>query len=178
MALFRRLFRGRTDVYPVRWESKTSGKSGYAPACANEWRPGIHELAEDVKSHTPDATPAVKDGDREHPIAGAWRPMLCEVVRCFVDGDYALSRGVDGVDPVSSETEEHIRAYVADYGATLVELPEETWRTSVAQWYGSFWDVLVDLWTAEEGRSDLVLQGRVTESEVGTRFSIHMVYVP
>ena len=29
VALFRRLFRGRTDVYPVRWESKTSGKSGY-----------------------------------------------------------------------------------------------------------------------------------------------------
>ncbi|RQZ16800.1 hypothetical protein DIE15_13870 [Burkholderia sp. Bp9031] len=26
--LFRRLFRGRTDVYPLRWESRTSGKSG------------------------------------------------------------------------------------------------------------------------------------------------------
>jgi superfamily II DNA or RNA helicase len=41
VALFRRLFRGRSDVYPVRWESKTTGKSGYAPACANEWRAGI-----------------------------------------------------------------------------------------------------------------------------------------
>ncbi|MBU1664794.1 MAG: DEAD/DEAH box helicase, partial [Gammaproteobacteria bacterium] len=41
LALFRRLFRGREDVYPVRWESKTSGKSGYAPACANEWVAGI-----------------------------------------------------------------------------------------------------------------------------------------
>ena len=41
VALFRRLFRGRTDVYPVRWESKSTGKSGYAPACANEWRPGV-----------------------------------------------------------------------------------------------------------------------------------------
>ena len=41
--LFRRLFRGRADVYPVRWESQTSGKSGYAPACANEWRAGICE---------------------------------------------------------------------------------------------------------------------------------------
>jgi superfamily II DNA or RNA helicase len=43
VALFRRLFRGRVDVYPVRWESKTSGKSGYAPACGNEWRPGVCE---------------------------------------------------------------------------------------------------------------------------------------
>ncbi|AOI96872.1 TOTE conflict system archaeo-eukaryotic primase domain-containing protein [Burkholderia sp. LA-2-3-30-S1-D2] len=43
VALFRRLFRGRTNVYPVRWESKTTGKSGYAPACANEWRAGVCE---------------------------------------------------------------------------------------------------------------------------------------
>ncbi|ASL28894.1 TOTE conflict system archaeo-eukaryotic primase domain-containing protein [Azotobacter chroococcum] len=43
VTLFRRLFRGRMDVYPVRWEGKTSGKSGYAPACANEWRAGVCE---------------------------------------------------------------------------------------------------------------------------------------
>ena len=43
VALFRRLFRGRTDVYPIRWEGKTSGKTGYAPACANEWRAGVCE---------------------------------------------------------------------------------------------------------------------------------------
>lgn len=43
IALFRRLFHGRTDIYPVRWESKTSGKSGYSPACTNEWRAGICE---------------------------------------------------------------------------------------------------------------------------------------
>ena len=42
VALFRSLFRGRADVYPIRWESK-AGKSGYAPACANEWRPGVCE---------------------------------------------------------------------------------------------------------------------------------------
>ena len=43
VALFRRLFRGRTDVYPIRWESKTTAKSGYSPACANEWRTGVCE---------------------------------------------------------------------------------------------------------------------------------------
>jgi len=41
VALFRRLFRGRDDVWALRWESKTSGKAGYSPACANEWQPGI-----------------------------------------------------------------------------------------------------------------------------------------
>lgn len=41
IAIFQRLFRGRTDIYSVRWESQTSGKSGYTPACANEWKPNI-----------------------------------------------------------------------------------------------------------------------------------------
>lgn len=41
IALFRRLFRGRTDVYPIRWESQKTGKSGYTPACTNEWRHGV-----------------------------------------------------------------------------------------------------------------------------------------
>ncbi len=37
VTLFRSLFRGREDVYPVRWEGKY-GRSGYSPACANEWK--------------------------------------------------------------------------------------------------------------------------------------------
>ena len=34
--LFRRLFRGRDDVYPLHWESR-QGRAGYSPACGNEW---------------------------------------------------------------------------------------------------------------------------------------------
>ena len=41
--LFRSLFRGREDVYPRRFESRKTGKSGYAPACANEWVRGVCE---------------------------------------------------------------------------------------------------------------------------------------
>jgi superfamily II DNA or RNA helicase/very-short-patch-repair endonuclease len=37
IALFRSLFRGRDDVYPRRFESRKTGRPGYAPACANEW---------------------------------------------------------------------------------------------------------------------------------------------
>jgi len=39
--LFRNLFRGRVDVFPLRWENLTTDKSGYAPACANEWKRGV-----------------------------------------------------------------------------------------------------------------------------------------
>ena len=41
IALFRSLFGGRTDVYPKRWENARTGKSGYAPVCANEWKPRV-----------------------------------------------------------------------------------------------------------------------------------------
>jgi len=41
--LFRSLFRGRTDVFPVRFESQRTGKSGYSPACENEWVRGVCE---------------------------------------------------------------------------------------------------------------------------------------
>jgi superfamily II DNA or RNA helicase len=35
--LFMNLFRGRSDVFAQRWESSTTGKSGYSPVCENEW---------------------------------------------------------------------------------------------------------------------------------------------
>ena len=40
IALFRSLFRGREDVYAIRWEGKNS-KSGYSPAGITDWR-AIH----------------------------------------------------------------------------------------------------------------------------------------
>ncbi len=41
VALFRSLFKGREDLFARRFESKRSGKSGYQPACLNEWRRGL-----------------------------------------------------------------------------------------------------------------------------------------
>jgi superfamily II DNA or RNA helicase/very-short-patch-repair endonuclease len=43
IALFQALFRGREDVYPRRFESRKTGKTGYQPACANEWIRGVCE---------------------------------------------------------------------------------------------------------------------------------------
>lgn len=43
IALFRRLFRGRDDVYARRFDNRRTGKCGYAPACANEWVRGVCE---------------------------------------------------------------------------------------------------------------------------------------
>ncbi|MBU4301881.1 MAG: DEAD/DEAH box helicase [Actinobacteria bacterium] len=39
--LFRSLFRGREDVYARLWQSQRGGKTGYSPACNNEWDPAL-----------------------------------------------------------------------------------------------------------------------------------------
>ena len=40
ISLFLSLFQGRPDVFARRWESK-NGRSGYSPACRNEWKHGV-----------------------------------------------------------------------------------------------------------------------------------------
>lgn len=39
--LFMSLFSGREDVYAKRWVNHHTGRSGYSPACRNEWVSGI-----------------------------------------------------------------------------------------------------------------------------------------
>ena len=39
--LYRSLFKGREDVFALRWESKDRKKTGYSPYCSNEWKIGI-----------------------------------------------------------------------------------------------------------------------------------------
>lgn len=122
---------------------------------------------------------AAKDPDREHPIAEAWRPTLRAIVDALVEGDYALSRGLPNVAPVTSETAKHMRDYVADYGESLIALPAEAWTTSVTQWNSrTGWDVLVDLWTRESGRSDMVLHLRAFETGDVVQFEVYLIYVP
>jgi hypothetical protein len=46
--LFRSLFRGREDIYAVRWEGRT-GRSGYSPAGLMDWR-AIHPVRPDERN--------------------------------------------------------------------------------------------------------------------------------
>ncbi len=41
ISLFRNLFQGRQDVYPKRWVSSRTGRSGYSPVCGNKWDPAV-----------------------------------------------------------------------------------------------------------------------------------------
>ncbi len=121
---------------------------------------------------------AVKDEDEQRPIPTAWRPVFREVVKAFAHNDFRLSGGVAGVAPISAKTARQIEEQIKDYGETLIELPEKTWASSVCIWMGKEWEVIIDLWTKREGRSDQVLGARVSESKAGFVVRVDMVYVP
>lgn len=71
--LFRSLFRGREDVYPRRWENLKTGRSGYSPACRNEWVPGICEKPKVKCGDCPtrEFLPVIDDVVRDHLVGHA-----------------------------------------------------------------------------------------------------------
>lgn len=117
-----------------------------------------------------------KDETREHPVASAWRPALHAFVEALRQG--ASVPPIPRVEPVSPKALAHMRGDLAAYGETLAPLPEATWSTSVASWQGTHWVILVDLWTVESGRSDLVLHAEVREDGDSYRITPYLVYVP
>ena len=93
-------------------------------------------------------------------------------------GDFDLVRRVKGVRPISAEDALRIADNIKCYGAQLTSLPEQAWQTSVCLWMIGYWHALVDLYTVEEGASDLVLDVRVYEEGQAFAFEIFSVYVP
>lgn len=85
VALFRRLFRGRDDVYAMRWENPRTGKSGWSPAirggAANARRPDreLLMLSDDVvTSHL--------EGEIELGMYPLLRDDRCAFLACDFDG--------------------------------------------------------------------------------------------
>ena len=120
---------------------------------------------------------SMSNESEQRPIPIAWRQTFREIVAAFAAADYGLVAGVPGVEPVSAEAATQIQRYINDYGATLVILPEETWESSVCIWSGGHWYALIDLWTQEEGPSDMVLHTQVTDNP-SLSVKVHLVYVP
>jgi superfamily II DNA or RNA helicase len=75
VSLFRQLFRGRDDLYPKLWTNTTTGRKGYAPACANEWVHGICEK------------PRVKCGECSNQ---AFLAVTDQVIRDHLQGRHAV----------------------------------------------------------------------------------------
>jgi hypothetical protein len=120
----------------------------------------------------------LKDEHRQRPIPSLWRNTLSDIAEALKEGDFSLEREVAGVRPISTEDATRIASNIKSYGARLTSLPATTWETSACQWTTEYWDVLVDLFTVEEGASDLVLAVRVYEDGSGYSFEIQSVHVP
>ena len=71
IAIFRSLFRGREDVYPLRWDNRKTGSSGYSLACGNEWVHGVCDK------------PKVKCSECKHQ---AFLPVTDEAIRNHLMG--------------------------------------------------------------------------------------------
>lgn len=119
-----------------------------------------------------------KNEEIEQAIPLRWRPIIIGIIEDIRNRNLR-SRDVSGhsvdIDP---DEIEHIYHNVDHYGDMLVRLPEDTWKTSVCRWMGNYWHLLIDLFTAEEGLSDLVLFMDVCEYESSTSFKIRSLHVP
>lgn len=101
--LFRSRFRGRETVFPIRFESRRTGKSGYTPACSNRFVRGVCGL------------PAVKCGECANQ---AFLPWSEKVVL-----DHLRGRHVVGVYPLLND--ETCWFLAADFDKT-------SWREDIA----------------------------------------------
>ncbi|MDT9591755.1 hypothetical protein RDV89_01655 [Nocardioides zeae] len=118
------------------------------------------------------------DDDDERPVPEAWRSAISELVECLVVRDKSLVSSIPQVEPISWDTWNACLSYMKEYGGTLVTLPQAAWLTSVAIRYDEEWRCLVDLWTSEEGQSDLVLDIRVIDFPDRFEIAVHAIYVP
>lgn len=124
------------------------------------------------------SVPVVKDENGQQPIPTAWRDTIYAITDAFKEGDFDLKRGIAHVRPIAAETASQIDDSVKEYGAHLTSLSVLTWQTSACQWMRGYWDVLIDLFTVEEGRSDLALALRVFEDDDGYNFVVQSIHVP
>jgi len=121
--------------------------------------------------------PVLKDEIQEHPVPSEWRPKLREIVAAIKDGNFGLY-GLERVEPLDEATAAGISHNIEAYGCSLTALPDDSWNTSVCQWQLEYWEVLVDLFTVEEVRCDLVLHVNIFEDAGSFTFRVHFVYVP
>ena len=83
--LFRSLFRGREDVIARRWQSMTSGKSGYQPVCENEWKEGLCDKRKYKCANCPNRM---------------LKPLTDEDIYKHLEGKDSLARDVIGIYPM------------------------------------------------------------------------------
>jgi superfamily II DNA or RNA helicase len=86
VALFRGLFRGREDVYAVRWEGR-QGKAGYSPASRRVWGEPISPGSEVPREYLPLTDQVIHDHLTGRMTVGVY-PMLVDETCWFLAADF------------------------------------------------------------------------------------------
>ena len=107
IALFRSLFKGRDDVFARRFESRKTGRSGYQPACANEWVRGICQkpkirCADCVNRRLLPVTDEVMYDHLSGKLVMGVYPMLADECCFFLAIDFDKGEWITDVNAVSA----------------------------------------------------------------------------
>lgn len=122
----------------------------------------------------------VPPADDDDPVPDRWRPILGAIVHRLVAGDYT-GLAADGLLSFTTDpTDDSIGRWIEDYPANLVELPDEAWAYShhfPEPGQPGAWAVVIDLWTAEEGHSDLSLEATVWDDGTDIVVKVHNIHM-
>ena len=83
---FLSLFRGREDVYAVRWEGR-NGKAGYSPACRRAWGKPFPKHSEEPHEYFPLTGQVIHDHLMGKLTAGVY-PLLADETCWFLAADF------------------------------------------------------------------------------------------
>ena len=119
----------------------------------------------------------LRNYDEELPIPLKWRGEIKKIAAALVSGNYGLT-GLRNAVLDEYVTPTDIAENIDDYGYVLAELPDETWESSRYIAVGDWWEAIIDLYTKEEGRSDLALHLTVRDENGRYRFYVRSVHVP
>ena len=102
--------------------------------------------------------PVPYDSEFQSPVPTIWRETIVQIVEAFKDKDFARINTIPNVEFIDLEYAAEIAENINDYGTHLISLPKETWDSSTCLYMeNNRWDAIVDLFTEEEGRSDLII---------------------
>ena len=93
--LFRSLFRGREDVYAMRWEGR-NGMKGYSPACRKVWGNPFAKNPDKPKEYFPFTDQVIHDHLTGKLTAGVY-PLLADETCWFLAADFDKTTWQDDV---------------------------------------------------------------------------------
>ncbi len=93
--LFRSLFRGREDVYAMRWEGR-NGKTGYSPAYRKVWSSPLQRKPDEPKEYFPLTDQVIHDHLTGKLTAGVY-PLLTDETCWFLAADFDKASWQDDV---------------------------------------------------------------------------------